>query len=161
MESSPDNENVMIGTLSKSQIFQVLTMQLYGRLACQESGRLYVVPVSYAFDGNYIYAHSREGKKIEIMRKNPEICFQTDIVDSLSNWRSVIIWGQYQELKSSKDQNKAAKLLDDRFGPLHISESITRSSADTHPPESVEKKKRAVYFRISVDDASGRFERTN
>jgi len=149
----------MMGTLNKSQIFQVLTMQLYGRLACQENGRLYVVPVSYSFDGEYIYAHSREGQKIEIMRKNSQVCFQTDIIDSLSNWRSVIVWGKYQELKTPKEQRKAAKLLDDRFGPLHVSESISRSSADIHPPESVEKKKKPVYFRIFIDEATGRFER--
>jgi len=150
----------MVGTLNKSQILQVLAMQLYGRLACQENGRLYVVPISYAFDGEYVYAHSREGKKIEIMRKNPQVCFQADIIDGLSNWRSVIVWGKYQELKSPKDQSKATKLLDDRFGPLHISESISYLSAGMHPPESVEKKKKAVYFRISIDEATGRFERT-
>lgn len=160
MEFFP-NENAMIGTLNKSQVLQVLTMQLFGRLACQDNGRLYLVPVSYAIDGNHIYAHSREGRKIDIMRKNSQVCFQTDIIDSLSNWRSVIVWGEYQELKSQKEQHKAIKLLDDRFGPLHVSDSISRSSAGINPPESVEKKKKAVYFRISIDEVSGRFERTN
>lgn len=136
-------------------------MQLYGRLACQVNGKMYVVPVSYAFDGAHIYAHSREGQKVDILRKNPQACFQVDIVESLSSWRSVIVWGKYQELKTVKQQESAMKLLDDRFGPLHISQSISRSSTGIRPPQSVEKRRKAVYFRISVDETSGKFEKNN
>lgn len=150
----------MIGELSLSQIHQILNMQLFGRLACQDKERLYVVPVSYAFDGKkHIYAHSREGQKIEMLRKNPHTCFQVDIIDSLADWRSVIIWGTYEELTITTDQNFATRLLEDRFGPLHVSQSISRPSGGIHPPEAVEKKKRAVYFRISIDEATGRFEK--
>ncbi|HZY79624.1 MAG TPA: pyridoxamine 5'-phosphate oxidase family protein [Cyclobacteriaceae bacterium] len=151
----------MIGILNESQIRQVLHLQLCGRLACASDGKIYLVPVSYAFDDKYIYAHSREGQKINMLRKNPGVCFQVDIIDSLSSWRSVIIWGRFEELKTVKEQTRAIKLLDDRFGPLHVSESIARVSADIHPPQSVEKKKKAVYFRISLDEATGRFEKTS
>lgn len=151
----------MIGTLTKSQIFEILRMQLYGRLACQLNGTIYLVPISYAFDGKFLYARSREGQKIEILRQNPQACFQVDIIDDLSNWRSVIIWGRYHELHTQKDQIKAIKLLDARFGPLHVTQSISRTSAGVHPPKVVEKKKQAVYFRLSIDDMSGRFENNN
>ena len=120
----------MIGTLTNSQIIQVLHTQLYGRLGCVSNGKPYIVPVSYAFDGKHIYAHSREGQKIEMLRKNPQACFQVDVIENLSKWRSVIILGRYHELKTIKDQTLAMKLLDDRFGPLHVSESISRPSHD-------------------------------
>lgn len=151
----------MIGILNPAQIQQVLRSQMYGRLGCVFNNKVYVVPVSYAFDGKYLYAHSREGHKIDILRKNPNVCFQVDVIDNLSNWRSAIVWGQYNELKTAKDQTRAMSLLDDRFGPLHVSQSISRASAGVHPPESVEKKKKAVYFRISMDEATGRFEKSN
>jgi hypothetical protein len=57
------------------------------------------------------------------------------------------------------EQERAAQLLEDRFGPIHVSQSITRSSAVDNPPASVEKKKKAVYFTISIDEATGRFEK--
>lgn len=150
----------MIGVLNDSQIRQVLQSQLYGRIASVSNGKVYVVPISYALDEKYIYAHSREGQKVEMLRKNPQVCFQVDIIDSLPNWRSVIIWGKYHELKTGEDERLAMKLLDDRFGPLHVSQSISRPSSDIHPPESVEKKKKAVYFRISIDEMTGRFEKS-
>lgn len=151
----------MIGILDKAQIFQVLQLQLYGRLACQQNGKIYVIPISYAFDGKHLYARSREGKKIDILRQNLQASFQVDIIDSLSNWRSVLICGRYSELRTLKDQAKAIKLLDARFGPLHVSQSISKSSAGIHPPESVEKKQKAIYFRISIDEVSGRFEKSS
>jgi nitroimidazol reductase NimA-like FMN-containing flavoprotein (pyridoxamine 5'-phosphate oxidase superfamily) len=150
----------MIGELSLAQIHQVLHQQLYGRLACQVNDKLYVVPVSFAFDDKYIYAHSKEGQKIDMLRKSGHACFQVDIINGLNDWRSVIIWGKYHELKSTKDQSIAMRLLEDRFGPLHVSESISRPSGGIHPPETVEKRKKAVYFRISIDEATGRFERS-
>lgn len=139
---------------------QVLNAQLYGRIAGTVKGRLYVVPVSYVVEGDYIYAHSREGLKIEMLRQNHEVCFQVDVVDNLANWRSVLAWGRYEELTNSKAQSLARSLLDSRFDPLHVSESISRPSAGIHPPESVEKKKNAVFFRISLDELTGRFEKS-
>jgi uncharacterized protein len=45
----------MIGILSPNQIDQVLQMQTYGRIAGQVNNKVYVVPVSYCYDGKYLY----------------------------------------------------------------------------------------------------------
>lgn len=151
--------DIMIGTLNSDQIDQVLQMQVYGRIACQSDNRIYIVPVSYSYDGEYLYAHSREGLKIEMLRKNPDTCFQVDIVDNLTSWRSVIVWGTYEELHAVRAQEIAKKMLDNRFAPLYTSQSISRPSENIHPPQSVEKKMKAVYFRIKINEKTGRFER--
>jgi len=36
--------------------------------------------------------------KIDMMRKNPEVCFQTDMIENLSDWESVIAWGRFEEI---------------------------------------------------------------
>lgn len=149
----------MIGKLDNDQIDEVLKVQVYGRIACLHGKKLYVVPISYAYDGGYLYAHSKEGLKIEVLRKNPSTCFQADLVENLANWRSVIVWGVYEEIIKPAAQARAQRLLESRFGPLHTSESITAPSQGIHPPLSVEKKKKAVYFRIKVTEKTGRFER--
>lgn len=134
-------------------------MQVYGRIGCQLNNRLYIVPVSYCYDGKFVYAHSREGLKIDMLRKNKDTCFQVDIVDSLAIWRSVIVWGTYEELASGRKQEEAKRLLDNRFAPLYTSQSISRPSENIHPPQSVEKRRKAVYFRIRIKEKTGRFER--
>jgi nitroimidazol reductase NimA-like FMN-containing flavoprotein (pyridoxamine 5'-phosphate oxidase superfamily) len=148
----------MIGELTSEQIDQVMLRQIIGRIACTDAGKLYVVPIAFAFDGKYIYAHSKEGKKIKMMRKNPDVCFQVDEIDSVAYWRSVILWGRYQELKSERERQRAMKLLMDRIGPFQTGET-SHSKEYSHAPQVVEKKKRAITFRIEVQEKTGRFEK--
>lgn len=54
----------------------------------------YVVPVNYVYDGKFIIAHSVAGMKIQMMRKNRDVCFEVDEMKSITNWKSVIAWGQ-------------------------------------------------------------------
>ena len=84
------NKKPMFGSLDKQQIEQVLHHQLVGRIGCHDNGLTYVVPISYAYDGNFIYGHTSEGMKIRIMRKNPNVCFQVDEMENMGNWKSVI-----------------------------------------------------------------------
>ena len=145
----------MIGELTNDQIDQVLASHMVGRIGCHFEGRTYVVPVAFAFDGRYIYAHSRNGMKISMMRKNPSVCFEVDIIENMGNWRSVILQGEYEELKTSAQQVMAFKLLSDRLSPVRTSQAA-RPSSKTPPGE---KKMRPVFFRISVVEKSGRYEK--
>jgi len=56
----------------------VLTSQLIGRIGCHADNVTYVVPVSYVYDGDSIYSHTHEGMKINMMRENPDVCFEAD-----------------------------------------------------------------------------------
>ena len=145
----------MIGELTNDQIDQVLASQMVGRIGCHVEERTYIVPVAFAFDGQYIYAHSRNGLKISMMRKNPTVCFEVDIIENMGNWRSVIVQGVYEELKTGALQLLAFKLLSDRLSPVRTSQAA-RPSSKTPPGE---KKMRPVFFRIVVREKSGRYEK--
>ena len=148
-----------MGPLTTDEIAHILQRQTVGRLGVMNGKVPYVVPIVYVFDGDHIYGHSREGLKVTLMRKNKSVCLQVDEVDSLDTWRSVLIQGVYQELRSAKDIEAASKLIKDRFGPLW-SWDITRMPApDLSRPEELHKPKKAVYFRIKIINRSGRFEK--
>ena len=72
-----------------------LKAETIGRIGCYAYGRPYVVPITYAYDGVAVYAHSREGLKLRAMRSNPGVCFEVDRMASLSEWSSVIAMGRY------------------------------------------------------------------
>ena len=118
----------MIGELTNDQIDQVLASQMVGRIGCHVEERTYIVPVAFAFDGQYIYAHSRNGLKISMMRRNPTVCFEVDIIENMGNWRSVIVQGVYEELKTGALQLLAFKLLSDRLSPVRTSQAARPSS---------------------------------
>ena len=74
----------MIGEMELKDIESLLKSQITGRIACHAGGITYIVPMSYAYDGEYIYGHAFDGMKIRMMRKNPQICFQTDKMENPS-----------------------------------------------------------------------------
>src|SRR5688572_23034442 len=113
----------MIGNLNANEIENLLKEQVIGRIGCYGGNQVYVVPVSYAYDGKYIYVHSFEGKKMQMMRKNPKICFQVDDTHNMANWQSVIASGEFEELTDVTKRKKALKVLIDRHLPLISSET--------------------------------------
>ena len=97
----------MIGKLTDDQIEEVLKENVLGRIGCNDGKKTYVVPVNYVYDGKFIIAHSVYGMKIEMMRKNKQVCFEVDEMKSFTNWKSVIVWGEYQELAEERDRYSA------------------------------------------------------
>jgi nitroimidazol reductase NimA-like FMN-containing flavoprotein (pyridoxamine 5'-phosphate oxidase superfamily) len=144
----------MLGNLNDQQIDALLHHEVTGRLGCHSNGKTYVVPISYTYDGTSIIGHSREGLKIQMMRANPEVCFETDHMYTLSNWQSAIVWGRYEELKGHEAEEAMRKLIN-RMEPLMVGET-------SHPHPDIEDKTgviRAVIFRILITEKTGRFEK--
>ena len=150
----------MLGTLTIGQIEQVLQRNLFGRIGCSDEGRVYIVPISFAYRDNLIYAQSKGGMKIDIMRNNPQVCLQVDEIDDMANWRSVLCWGTYNEINDPAEREAAIRELEDRLSPFNTSESARRPPENIDPPYIVEKKLRAVVFSIQITEQTGRFEKS-
>lgn len=149
----------MLGSLNKLQIDGVLYKNLIGRIGFYGSKKVFIIPVTYVFDGKSIYIQSREGLKIDLMRKHSSVCFQVDDIDNMANWRSVIVWGEYEELKNKKDLDYASKTLQERLQPLIISE--TAQPHEMRAPHIVVKEKKSILYRITIDQCTGRFEKSH
>jgi nitroimidazol reductase NimA-like FMN-containing flavoprotein (pyridoxamine 5'-phosphate oxidase superfamily) len=147
----------MLGKLTTEQCEQILTAEVVGRIGCYADHEVNIVPITYVFERGFVYAHSKEGNKIEMMRKNPKVCFQVDRIESMASWRSVVAWGVFEELKEKKDQEDALRILRERLSPLTTSDSVRPSQfAD---PNEVRRERRPVLYRISLYKLSGRFEK--
>jgi hypothetical protein len=131
--------------------------QPVGRLASCADNVPYVVPLSYAYDGEYIYCHTGEGRKVEILRKNPTVCFQVDEMMDMANWKCVVVYGTFEELKGREERNKAMSILLNRYLP--VISSVTTHLGEHwpfHPDDTSDIK--GVVFRIAIKSKSGRFE---
>jgi uncharacterized protein len=148
----------MIGTLTKDQIEHVLRSGLIGRIGCHDDRKVYVVPVTYVFDGKHIYAHSREGQKVRMMRQNPKVCFEVDSLETITNWRCVIVHGKFHEMKTVTEQAKASKILNDRLAPYLLSETMRPQGFD-QAPEQIRKDRKPVMYRIEITEMTGRYEK--
>lgn len=150
----------MIGELTPAQVEELLQAEIVGRIGCHHNGKTYIVPVSYAYDGTYIYVHTHEGMKIEFMRKNPDICFQVDHLNDMANWRSVIAWGTYEELPEGDARTQAIQTLLNRRLPL-VSSVTTHLGATWPFASESDTKVNGIVFRIGLQEKTGRFESTS
>lgn len=148
---------VMPGELNPDQIDQLLHEEVIGRIGCSSNGITYVVPITYAFDGKYIYAHSKEGMKIQIMRMNPMVCFEVDRMENMANWKSAIVWGKFEELQNNDQQMGLQKLVT-RLDSLVTSETSLSHPGNVEAHQNDAGPYKAIVFRIEVKEKTGRFE---
>jgi uncharacterized protein len=135
-----------------------LKEQLVGRIGCHSDGVTYVVPVSYAYDDPYVYVHTYNGMKLDMMRKNGNVVFQVDNTKNLAYWRSVICWGVFEELFDNPLKEKAFRKLQERVLPILSSETMHIARDWPFPAEN-EETTNGVYFRIMITKKTGRFEK--
>lgn len=147
----------MFGTLTTPQMLEILLTQPVGRLACNDAPAPYVVPVSYAFEGGCVYIYSMEGRKLALMRKDPNVRFLVDDTEQLSNWKSVLCEGLFEELTSTEQRLAALNVLGKRKIPF-VSSKTMRISPEWPFDEEDMSQLPGVFFRIVVKEMTGRFE---
>lgn len=142
------------------EVERLLSKEVVGRIGCSDGQRVYVVPISYAYDGTYIYCHTHEGLKVEIMRKNPTVCFEVDHLQNMANWQSVVAHGMFEELTDQALRSDALQQLHGRVLPL-VSSETTHLSRDWPFAPSELNKITGVTFRIRLEEKTGRFEESH
>jgi nitroimidazol reductase NimA-like FMN-containing flavoprotein (pyridoxamine 5'-phosphate oxidase superfamily) len=148
----------MLGELSKKQIEDLLKQQVIGRIGCHAKGETYIVPVNYVYDGNYIYGHSSGGKKIEIMRQNPEVCFEVDEIQSIFRWQSVIVWGTFKEVNDLAERQRIMQALIHRIMPLSVNPDNHPSHGIAESDSEIGTSVELIVYQIAVNKKTGRFE---
>ena len=148
----------MLGELDIMQIDHFLLSQAVGRIACTDGKRPYIVPVTYVYDGKDIIGQAKEGMKVEIMRANPNVCFEVDVMSNTANWQSVILFGTFHELKGKKSRTARDYLFN------HVWPLLTSSRIHTHQHEVIDEiddsnRVKPVMYRIKIKQKSGRFEK--
>jgi nitroimidazol reductase NimA-like FMN-containing flavoprotein (pyridoxamine 5'-phosphate oxidase superfamily) len=103
----------MFGTLHPDEIEDLLFTRRVGHLACVVDDRPYIVPISFAYDGRAIYAHTTPGRKVDAMRSRPAVAFEIEDLGDPRRWRSVIVEGRYEELTDDDERRQAERLLAD------------------------------------------------
>lgn len=148
----------MLGELHQNEIEDLLKQQVTGRIGCHADGITYVVPINYAYKDGCIYGHSAAGKKIDMLRKNPQVCFQVDQIESILQWKSVIVWGVYQEITDRQEMTKAMQEIIRHILPLmedpngHPSHGITDDESDIGTSIDL------ILYKICLHQKTGRFE---
>ena len=147
----------MIGELAPERIERILHEQVIGRIGCHANGRTYVVPMTYAYEDGVILCHTGDGYKVELMRANPEVCFEVEDLRHLPSWASVIVYGTYEELHGA-----AAEAALDELRARLTASPPTRGErpfegAGKFAPSS-HSERDDVVFQIAIHEKTGRYD---
>ena len=134
----------IIRVLPPDGIEELLRTAIVGRIACcghgtVGDGRPYLVPLAYGYDGASVYAHSGPGRKLDLMRAEPQVTFEVDNAQAPDRWRSVIAEGTFEEIGDPELRDAALAVI---YGPAGIPDLGSQT----------------VVFRIRLTSRSGRYE---
>lgn len=77
-----------------NEIEKILKRADICRLGLCVDNKPYIVPMSFGYKNKCLYFHSaKEGEKIEIMKINPNICFEIDVDTKLTKNNKACNWG--------------------------------------------------------------------
>lgn len=137
--------------MSEQECRAALARIRIGRLACALDNQPYVVPISIAYEKDWIYSFSTLGQKIKWMRANPKVCVQADELSSQSQWVSIVATGTYQELREPQfemERAHARKLLDrqEKWWLNALAERQLKIGDELIAP---------IFFRIRIESLTG------
>lgn len=103
------------------------------RLAMVDDGEPYIVPLNFGYRDGCLYFHcAREGRKLDVLRKDPHVCFEleTDVHlvkgEKACHWstsyESVIGWGTASILLDEKEVREGLEVLMSHYteGPYDL-----------------------------------------
>ena len=144
----------MTGSLDVSEMEALLESEVVGHLGCHSAGRTYVVPVTFAYREGYVYGFTGEGLKVELMRQNPRVCIEVGRVQYFANWQTVIIDGEFQELRGEEAARAMALLY------AHVKPKLQQDlTVEELTNRAMPNGRGQVVFRIRVEQMTGRYER--
>ncbi|MCO6388868.1 pyridoxamine 5'-phosphate oxidase family protein [Aliihoeflea sp. 40Bstr573] len=139
--------------LDRDQCLDIIEKNRLGRLACISIGVPYIVPIHYVHAEDHLYAFSMPGRKIEALRSDPGAAILVEDIDTPQHWRTVMVRGRYEELPD----RIGFKRLRDRAWQLLSRHAVWWEPGAYKPvAPALAFKSEQVFFRISIDEISGR-----
>lgn len=148
----------IFGTLGSDECLKLLSQNYIGRLAFISGATPYITPITYYYDAQEkcVLSYSSEGHKVKAMRKSGSVALQIDEIHNIQDWRSVLVHGNYEELKGS-----TAKFYLHKFA-LGVQETIAEKEGSgpkfiSDFSSRLTQKSIPIVYRIIINDISGKF----
>jgi len=150
----------MIKDLKKDHCHLILQGNHWGYLAFTGHSSPYVLPITYYYDkkNNCIISTSAEGHKIDCLRENKLVSLNVSKIDSVNNWSSVLVHGEYEELKGIDAKYQLHQFVQGIKGIIAENEkSDLRFIGDFS--NSIKPDAIAVVYRIRIKEMTGKYRK--
>ena len=135
-------------------IASVIRKSAVCRLAMSDGNQPYVIPMSFGYRDGAIYFHcAPEGKKVEILRKNPRVCVEFDADCRLKTGNGACNWGFYYQSVVALGVAAFIEDAPEKQAALDIIMSQYSEEAFTYPESTVAK---IIVIRVDVTELTGK-----
>jgi len=123
-------------------------------LSMVDDGKPYVVPMNFGYTDGALYFHSApEGRKIDILGKNPDVCFSIISRNILVKGEKACTW---TAKFSSVIGTGRASIVDDRAGKEEGLSILMKQYSDEEYDFSGENLDGVVIIRVEVLEMTGK-----
>ena len=140
--------------IERSEIDGIIHLCQVCRLGLTDGLEPYVVPLSFGYDGRALYFHcAKEGRKLDILRKNSRVCFEFDVLDGLVTGDAACQWGMAYRSVIGAGRGHVVEGLDEKRQALALLMKQYADSGFTFPDTAVEA---VAVIRVDIDSVSGK-----
>ena len=136
------------------EIEKILQESTVCRLAMVDEDKPYMVPLNFGYRDGYLFFHSaKEGRKIDVIQKNPNVCFEVDQLIKFKKAKTACEWGV--EYKSVIGSGRAQLLdkLDEKIVALNVIMSHYSDRTFDYPDEALEK---TLVIKVQIERMTGK-----
>ena len=138
-----------------SELEVILKKAKICRLGLLDVNVPYIVPVHYGYNNKNLYIHAaKEGKKIDLIKEKPKVCFEVELDHKIRNtgipcnwstsYKNIIGYGTASILTNTEEKKKALKILINHYAP------------ETVYDFSIKMVDSVAIIKISIDKMTGK-----
>jgi nitroimidazol reductase NimA-like FMN-containing flavoprotein (pyridoxamine 5'-phosphate oxidase superfamily) len=138
----------------KSEIESIMHKSLVCRLGLADNGTPYIVPLCFGYKDNCLYFHSaREGRKIDLLRRNNAVCFEFDSDLEIQAAKAACDWGM--KYRSVIGYGRAS-FIDDRDAKRKALDVIMTQYSDGVFEYSEKAFEKMLVIKVEIESMTGK-----
>ena len=138
----------------RSRIDEIIRKCQVCRLGLTDTDGPYIVPMCFGYDGTHFYFHcAPEGRKLDVIRRNGNVCFELDIVQSIVAAEKSCGWSiRYQSVMGTGHAYFVDDIEEKRKALTAIMAQYSDAS-HTFPGSSVQE---TTILRVRIESITGK-----
>ena len=138
----------------QTAIETIIRTSLVCRLGLSDENRPYIVPLCFGYQDRALYFHgAKEGKKIDLIRKNPYVCFEFDLNSGVEEAETACKWGMSYQSVIGSGQATLVDHPEEKKGALKIIMEQYGDGEFSFPDDIIEK---TGIIKIDIEEMSGK-----
>lgn len=150
----------MIQNLETAKCKEALGANYIGRLAYVFDNKPHIVPTTYYYDDKEkaILCFAANGHRLQAMRKEEQVSFQVDEIESMEDWRSIQVHGTFQELHGLEAGKYLKRFAEGVQDTIDLKRE-ERPKFIQHFSTTLQQSEMPVVYRILVTDIIGKIKK--